>query len=121
MTTNTNDNIPSLLNTFVKGVKEKHEGVSLTMKHRGGSLVEIELISVPKRMRGQGIATDMMNSITAFADEHNLDVKVMPTWDFGADLPRLIKFYVKCGFRPISKASMLREANPAPMEYNEEV
>lgn len=58
----------------------------------------ISSIIVPKEKRNQGIGTKVMEEICDYADEHNLNILLTPSSDFGGSKRRLINFYKYFGF-----------------------
>lgn len=88
---------------FANEVKERYPGITL---HFSGSeysgFATLALISVPKEMRGQGIATKVMKEIVDEADANGWNMALTPSADFGSSKARLIKFYSQFGFVPNS-------------------
>ena len=56
-------------------------------------------IRIAKNMRGQGLGTMFMSDLCDYADHLKMQVRLMPSKDFGAtSVSRLIKFYKRFGF-----------------------
>lgn len=62
------------------------------------NVLVISSIIIPKEKRNQGIGTKVMEEICNYADEHNLNIILTPSSDFGGSKKRLINFYKYFGF-----------------------
>jgi GNAT superfamily N-acetyltransferase len=84
---------------FAAEVKERYPGITL---HLSGSsfsdFATLSLISIPESMRGQGIATKVMQEIIDEADSNGWNIALSPSADFGSSKARLVKFYQRFGF-----------------------
>jgi predicted GNAT family N-acyltransferase len=71
--------------------------------------IELTRIEIPKEKRGQGIGTEVMELIIAFADAQDKPIFLTPSKDFGASsIPRLEKFYKGLGFVKNTDKSLTR-------------
>ena len=88
---------------FAQEVKSRYPGIVL---HFNGSestgYATLENISVPKELRGQGIATKVMQELVDEADANGWNMALTPSSDFGSSKARLVKFYGSFGFVPNS-------------------
>ena len=83
---------------FVLRNLEDEYGVVLDLYDNGKHL-ELSKIEVPKRLRGEGIGTELMNKIIDFADQTKKDIRLTPSKSFGAtSVGRLKDFYKRFGF-----------------------
>ena len=84
-------------------IKSRYPGVVL---HFSGSTnngyATLDNITVPKDMRGQGIATKIMQELIDVADANGWNMALSPSADFGSSKARLVKFYGSFGFVPNS-------------------
>ena len=88
---------------FAREVKSRYPGLVLHFNGSASSgYVTLENISVPKDMRGQGIATKVMKELVKEADANGWDMALTPSSDFGSSKARLVKFYSSFGFVPNS-------------------
>ncbi len=62
--------------------------------------LSVDLISVPKAVRGSGNASLAMKDTLAWADRNGVTVTLSPTSEFGASKKRLEKWYRSMGFVP---------------------
>lgn len=87
--------------TIRDNVKANHPDVTL---HFGGSgqFMVLDMISVPKDKRGQGLARSVMQELVDAADETGRPMALSPTGDLGSSKARLIAFYRSFGFVPNS-------------------
>lgn len=66
-----------------------------------GGLIRLSQIVVPKERRGQGLGTQALNALMAYADASGQRVALSPSTDFGASSKaRLQRFYRRFGFVP---------------------
>jgi GNAT superfamily N-acetyltransferase len=82
-------------------LKAEHPGLVLDLSgpDRGG-FVTLSLISVPRTLRGTGVATAVMGRLTAEADRHGWTLALSPDSSFGSSKARLVGFYGRFGFTP---------------------
>lgn len=64
----------------------------------GKNDINLSRIVVPKEMRNQGIGTQVMEDLSAFADSLGKRVTLTPSSDFGGSVPKLKTFYKELGF-----------------------
>jgi predicted GNAT family acetyltransferase len=57
-------------------------------------------IQVPDEMRGQGLATKVMQDVVTEADKAGTNLALSPSGDWGASVARLKEFYQRFGFIP---------------------
>jgi GNAT superfamily N-acetyltransferase len=93
-----------------------------------GNTIELDQIVVPEGRREQGVGTQAMRELLAYADATGKRVALTPSSDFGGNKARLVKFYKGLGFKEnkgrsrdfTTRAGMLREPvkplNQAPSE-----
>jgi 8-oxo-dGTP pyrophosphatase MutT (NUDIX family)/GNAT superfamily N-acetyltransferase len=66
-----------------------------------GDTITLSKIALPKEARGQGIGTQAMHSLTAYADANGKTIALTPSTHFGASsVARLTDFYKQFGFTP---------------------
>jgi GNAT superfamily N-acetyltransferase len=83
---------------FVMRNLEDEYGIELDL-YDTGKYLELSKIVVPKKSRGEGIGTELMQKIVDFADQTGKDVRLTPSTSFGAtSTDRLKKFYKRFGF-----------------------
>lgn len=87
------------LAAFVESLKQRHPGLSLDLYGRGDNAIELSRIVVPKDARNTGVGTDVMRSISEYADKTGRRVDLSPSSDFGGSVGRLREFYKRFGFR----------------------
>lgn len=64
-----------------------------------GDYLKLDKIVIPKKFRGNGIGTKIMNTIINFADKKKRDIRLTPDTSFGGtSVSRLKKFYKGFGF-----------------------
>ena len=61
-------------------------------------VLTLSRVIVPEDLRGQGIGSDFMNSLTKKADRLGYKIILTPSNDFGGNKARLIEFYKRFGF-----------------------
>lgn len=65
----------------------------------GDKELDLHRIVVPKASRGEGLGSQAMRDLTAFADKHKITMTLTPSTDFGASsVERLKRFYSQFGF-----------------------
>jgi len=73
-------------------------GVQNFVTERNG-IITLSEVRVPEGQRGQGIGSEFMRELAAYADATNQEVALSPSTDFGASsITRLRKFYQRFGF-----------------------
>ena len=77
-------------------IKSKYD-VKLSLIGRGDK-IEIVKIIVPEDERNNGVGTNVMNHIVAFADKKGYILTLTPTSDFGGNKRKLVDFYKRFGF-----------------------
>lgn len=91
-------------------------GIKHAISEQDGT-IEVSQIVVPKDKRGQGIGTEAMQKLLAYADATVQRVVLTPSSDFGGTKSRLEKFYKGLGFVAnkrrskdfTTRATMIRE------------
>lgn len=87
------------LEQFTNNIKHKYEGVSLDLRYSEYSNnITLNLISIPKEQRNQGLATTIMSELIEYADREGKTVSLTPVNDFGSAKNRLEAFYRRFGF-----------------------
>jgi GNAT superfamily N-acetyltransferase len=94
----------------------------------GKNDINLSRIVVPKEMRNQGIGTQVMEDLSAFADSLGKRVTLTPSSDFGGSVPKLKTFYKEFGFvenkgknKDFSTSeAMYREPKPIPPSMNDD-
>jgi len=100
--------------SFVLQDLEDLYGIDIDLYNNGKYLV-LSRIIIPSGDRNIGLGTKIMNKITDYADEHNLNIYLTPSTSFGStSVNRLEKFYKKFGFKKnkdmtIARETMIRE------------
>ena len=89
---NVKDDVQSLSDE----IKSKYD-VKLSLIGRGDK-IEIVKIIVPEDERNNGVGTNVMNHIAAFADKKGYILTLTPTSDFGGNKRTLVDFYKRFGF-----------------------
>jgi GNAT superfamily N-acetyltransferase len=77
----------------------------------GDNHIVLSQVVVPEGQRGQGVGSDFMEELTAYADEVGKPLLLTPSADFGGSVPRLREFYSRYGFKP-NKGSMRDHSLP---------
>jgi N-acetylglutamate synthase-like GNAT family acetyltransferase len=86
------------LEAFVLRDLEDKYGIDLDL-YDNGKFLELSRIVIPKDKRGEGIGSEIMKQINAYADSKGLKIYLTPSKDFGASsTSRLEKFYKDHGF-----------------------
>jgi GNAT superfamily N-acetyltransferase len=62
--------------------------------------VRIDLISVPREIRGRGCARQALAEIAAWADASGTELSLTATSALGSNVPRLLGLYADYGFVP---------------------
>jgi GNAT superfamily N-acetyltransferase len=60
--------------------------------------IYVSAFSAPKGETNKGIGSAAMRELVSYADNAKQTMEVAPTTAYGADMPRLVKFYEKFGF-----------------------
>lgn len=89
--------LPKTPVSFKEKIKKKYPEVTLHLGSKS-DYVTLDLISVPKHLRGQGIAKDVLKQLTETADKNGWSLALTPSNDFGSSKPRLEAFYRSFGF-----------------------
>jgi GNAT superfamily N-acetyltransferase len=76
----------------------RNHSVRLDLVRRPLYVALVKLETVTKRKRGQGRATGVMGTLTAWADEQGVILGLTPTGEYGADMARLTSWYESFGF-----------------------
>lgn len=64
-----------------------------------GQRVVLSQIIVPKRLRAQGVGSEILKQLTRIADVHCVTVALSPSDSYGAtSKARLVRFYKRFGF-----------------------
>ena len=63
---------------------------------------------VPPAIRNRGVATKLMEQVIEWADEEKINIFNGVNAYGDLNLPQLIRFYSKFGFKKLSKATMIR-------------
>lgn len=71
---------------------------SVEIKETNTSAI-INKIAIKKDFQNSGIGTELMKTITDYADRVNLTLALEPSSDFGSDKNRLVQFYKRFGFK----------------------
>ena len=94
-----------LYEEFVKrsplvGILKTKYGHKIDKLHRfeDVSSIEFNQVVIYSSFRNSGIGTDILNTVTDYADRVNKLVTLTPADDYGSDLKRLKKFYQRFGF-----------------------
>lgn len=94
---------PAEARAFAQEVKARYPGITLDLSGSEHSeYVTLGLISIPKEMRGQGIAKKVMQELVDEADANGWTLDCTPSSDFGSSKARLVEFYRGFGFVPNS-------------------
>lgn len=97
------------------------KGAAVDVSERDGSLT-LHRIVVPAEARNQGVGSEFMRELVAYADATGKRIDLTPSADFGGSKARLVEFYKRHGFVPnkgrtrdleISE-DMYRPAGPKP-------
>lgn len=72
-------------------------GVKHAMSEKDG-VIRLSQIVVPEGQRGQGVGTQAMRDLIAYADQTGQRIALTPSADFGGTKSRLTKFYKDLGF-----------------------
>lgn len=76
----------------------KELGVDVAL-HEGNGVLTLAALKVQEGERSQGVGSQAMAAITAYADKRGLKLALTPTKDFGASsIKRLTDFYKRFGF-----------------------
>lgn len=78
-------------------IRDKYPDSILEVSYANNCICLDRLI-IPEYKRKQGIGTDIMTLLTAYADSLGNYVMVSPSADFGSNLNRLKKFYKRFNF-----------------------
>lgn len=82
-------------------LKADHPGLVLHLHGPDSAgFVTLSLISVPADQRGTGVASRVMERLTAAADRNGWPLALTPDASFGASKARLVAFYRRFGFVP---------------------
>lgn len=120
---------------LVARLEQQYPGLKLDLYGRPGKPWILSRIQVPEAQRNQGVATQVMQAITAAADQAGATVALSPDSSFGASKSRLKDFYQRFGFienkgrqrdfeisetmyRTPDDVRYSREALPAQIEVN---
>ena len=76
----------------------KEQGIELSAYGSIDRGVRLSKIEVPKKDRGQGKATKIIQDLVSLADDNGVLLKLTPTNEFGASKERLKEFYSRFGF-----------------------
>ena len=60
--------------------------------------IEFNQVVIHKKFRNTGIGSDILNTVTEYADRIGKLVTLTAAYDYGSDLKRLKKFYHRFGF-----------------------
>ena len=74
-------------------------GVEIDVRLRQFFSVELNLIRVPKELRGKGLASQFLEQFINLADDHWVILTLSPSDSFGSNINRLNAFYKRYGFR----------------------
>ena len=70
----------------------------LDLWDNGKGYVSVDMISVPEKNRGKGLARETMNEVVDYADNYGKILTLTPTSEFGSSKSKLVKFYKELGF-----------------------
>lgn len=88
---------------FAQEVKSRYPGIILHFSGNDYSgYATLDNITVPKELRGQGIAKKVIKELVDEADANGWNMALTPSSDFGSSKARLVKFYSSFGFVPNS-------------------
>ncbi len=81
----------------------------LDQQHQGNTWFYFNRLFVAKKIRGRGIATEIMQQIIRIADEKQITI-YCPVNPYGhLNLRQCIKFYSKYGFEQIGERTVIRK------------
>ncbi|MCH8476368.1 MAG: hypothetical protein LAT56_00285 [Wenzhouxiangella sp.] len=83
---------------IVASLTERFPGINVRTSRPNANTLTIDMLKVPEGMREQGVASEVMNELTRWADQHNQTLALTPTSEFGATKSRLKNFYKRYGF-----------------------
>ena len=84
--------------------------ITFDVFHYGDELI-LDALIIPKRLRGKGYGTYLMDELCEYADDENLPISVEAGDGWGTPLNELITFYGKWGFVPDENYSHLNSAH----------
>ena len=76
-------------------------GIIAALSSRGQD-ISFDYLGVPRPQRGAGLADKAIAVVCAQADEHQVMVWMEPNSGFGSDLRRMIPWYSRHGFVPVT-------------------
>jgi len=84
-------------------LKTKYKNILQTLRLENcndehGEYIYLVCIKIKKSQKEKGYGTAVLSELIKLADQHNVRIILFPTNIFGADLKRLIAFYIKHGF-----------------------
>lgn len=84
--------------------------ISLGFKYNN---IVLHSIVIERSQRNQGLGTQILNELCAFADTHGVTITLTPDSSLGGNLRKLKAFYKKFGFKKYTECfffeSMIRE------------
>jgi predicted GNAT family N-acyltransferase len=90
--------VPKTRDALKAEIAKKYPSVTFHLNGSEDDYVVLDLISVPKNLRGQGVAKEIMQKLVDTADQNSWNLALTPSNDFGASKPRLEAFYRSYGF-----------------------
>lgn len=91
------------LAALLRRAKDREVLLSLRLTPEGAWL---DALRVPDPLRNKGIGSRILEDVTAWADAEGLVISLTADARFGpTDLPRLMQFYRRFGFRQVRRAA----------------
>jgi len=79
-------------------IESQYDGAEINLYEKNNKIT-LSKIVIPKKLRGQGIGSEIMNKLCKYADDNNKTIILTPSVDFGASsVNRLKSFYKSFGF-----------------------
>ncbi len=79
--------------------KLSKDNIYLETEIENDNLLTIEIIEVPRKYQHTGIGTSIMNMLCEYADKNDIVLQLRPAASSTHSRTKLIKFYLKFGFK----------------------
>jgi len=97
----------------LKDIEDKYLYVALTTHEYKKNIVVSKLV-VDILHRNEGIGTRVMNDIIKYANDHNKNILLTPSAEYGGSLRKLKKWYSKLGFKKNKKVKTIEQLIKTP-------
>lgn len=84
---------------FMNDIESRYDVETFIHYSKYEKAIILSKIVIPKKSRGKGFGSKIMQELCDLADKHLLQIGLTPSSDLGGSKTRLIEFYKRFGFK----------------------